>query len=87
MELLFSPRFQKERLSLPKHVSFELDKALKFFVSDPRHPSLRAKKLPDTNYWYARIDRAYRFTYSIEGETVTLRRVGTHDILTRERHA
>jgi len=86
MEILFSARFQKERNSLPKQVNVALTKVLKFFVSDPRHPSLQAKKLPGTDKWYARIDRAYRFTYQINDEVIILRRVGTHEILTRERN-
>ena len=86
MEVLFSQRFQKERHGLPKQANFALTKALKFFFSDPKHPSLQVKKLPGTEKWYARVNRAYRFTYQIEGKTITLRRVGTHDILSRERN-
>lgn len=62
-----------------------LDKALGFLLENPHHPSLRSKKLPGTEIWYARITRAYRFTFIIEGDVITLRRAGTHAILKKER--
>lgn len=85
MKLLFTQPFQRDYRVLPPDVKRALSKALKFLLSNPRHPSLQAKKIPGTEIWYARTSRAYRFTFQLEGETVTLRRVGTHAILSRER--
>jgi len=83
--IVFLGRFHKDGYGLPKAIQKKLDKVLEIFRNNYRHPSLQTKKLPGTDFWYARVDRAYRFTYQIEGETIILRRVGTHDILNRER--
>ena len=77
--------FRRDYQSLPHKIQISLEKALELLLTDPRHPSLRSKKLPGTDFWYARITKAYRFTFQINGKTITLRRAGTHDILTRER--
>ncbi len=85
MRLIFTDPFQRDYQALPADVQRALSKALKFLLSNPRHPSLRARKIPGTEIWYARAGRAYRFTFQLEGDTVTLRRAGTHAILSRER--
>jgi hypothetical protein len=35
--------------------------------------------------WGASVTLSYRITYEVSGETLVLRRIGTHDILRRER--
>ena len=77
--------FRRDYQSLQKEIQVALEKALGLLLTDPRHHSLRSKKLPGTDFWYARITRGYRFTFQVEGQTITLRRVGTHDILSKER--
>ena len=85
MKLVFTEPFKKDYEDLPAKVRSALDKALVFLITSPRHPSLRAKKLPSTEIWYARVSRNYRFTFQHAGDFIILRRVGTHDILQRER--
>lgn len=85
MRLVFTDPFQHDHRVLPAEVQRALSKALKFLLKNPRHSSLRAKKIPGTEIWYARAGRAYRFTFQLAGDTVILRRVGTHAILSRER--
>lgn len=85
MRVVFTQPFKKDYRSLPPKVQRALDKALKFLLMDPRHPSLRAKKLPGTFIWYARISRAYRFTFQYDRNSVILRRAGTHSVLSKER--
>lgn len=85
MYLVFSEPFKRDRKKLPLEVQEPLDKALKFLLLDPHYPSLQSRKLPGTDLWYARITKAYRFTFQIDGQTITLRRAGTHDILSAER--
>jgi len=85
MRFIFTEPFQRDYKDLPNTVKRALDKALKFLFENPRHPSLRAKKLPGTDIWYARISRAYRFTFQYENGTMILRRAGTHNILNNER--
>ena len=43
------------------------------------------EKISGTAIWYARVSRAYRFTFQFEADVITLRRVGTHAILAKER--
>ena len=85
MKLVFTEPFKRDYGGLPPDVRRALDKALDFLIADSRHPSLRAKKLPATSIWYARVSRAYRFTFTHERDVVILRRAGTHGILSKER--
>ncbi|OGI92120.1 hypothetical protein A3A09_02345 [Candidatus Nomurabacteria bacterium RIFCSPLOWO2_01_FULL_42_20] len=85
MKVIFTDPFQKDYNRLPVDIRQAFDKALKFFITNHLHPSLRTKKLPATNIWYARITRGYRFTFEIEEDKATLRRAGSHDILDKER--
>ncbi len=85
MKLVFTESFKKDYEGLPAKIRGALEKALKFLLASPRHPSLRAKKLPSTEIWYARVSRDYRFTFQYAGDFIILRRAGTHDILKRER--
>lgn len=85
MKVVFTKPFKRDYNGLPPRTQRALDKALKFFIANQRHPSLRAKKLPGTPIWYARISREYRFTFQYRDDSVILRRTGTHDILRQER--
>ena len=85
MKLVFTEPFRRDYRTLPPDIQRALDKALGFLLSSPRHPSLRAKKIPGTEIWYARASRAWRFTFQLQGDVAILRRVGTHAILSWER--
>jgi len=85
MRVVFTEPFKKDYEELPSKIQRVLNKALKFLIKNPRHPSLRIKKFPSTSIWYGRLSRAYRFTFQQSGEVVILRRVGTHRILDKER--
>ena len=85
MNVVFTEPFRKDYKKLSTGVQKSLGKALKFLITNPRHPSLRSKKIPATSIWYARLSKAYRFTFQFENDSVILRRVGTHDILKQER--
>ena len=67
------------------------EKALRLFAGNPRHRSLRTKKMggqrdPEgRDIWEARVSRGYRFTFVFDGDTVILYRVGPHDIERRPR--
>jgi mRNA-degrading endonuclease RelE of RelBE toxin-antitoxin system len=50
-------------------------------IANPGHPSLQLKKMRGLNVWEMRVTRSYRITLEINGDTWTLRRVGTHDVL------
>lgn len=85
MNIIFADPFKRDYKELPLRIQKALDKALKFLMENPRHPSLRVKKLPNTFIWYGRVSKSYRFTFHINDRTITLRRAGTHDILNKER--
>lgn len=85
MKVVFTELFKRDYVGLPPEARQAFDKAIKFFLANPRHPSLQTKKLPHTSIWYARLSRGYRFTFEYNKDVVILRRVGTHDILNKER--
>ncbi len=77
--------FASDYKRLPKDIQDRVDEAILLFEQNPRHPSLQIKKMKGTkNIWEARVTSSYRFTFDWEGDVVTFRRVGTHDILKKE---
>jgi mRNA-degrading endonuclease RelE of RelBE toxin-antitoxin system len=57
-----------------------VDKALEFLAVNPRHPSLRVKKRKGSKeIWEGRASLNLRFTFTWEGDLITLRVVGHHD--------
>ena len=85
MKFLALRTFQRDYKKLPRHIQKETDNALRLLADNPRHPSLRIKKMQGTKgIWEGSVTMAYRFTFHLEGNTVVLRRIGTHDILKKE---
>ena len=82
MQILKLEEFLNCYLSLPENIRKKTDKALLLLSSNPRHPSLRLKKIQGfEDIWYGRIDKSYRFTFQKEGDSLIMRRVGTHDFI------
>ncbi len=82
MIILRTRSFEQDYKKLPRTVQEGFVKQLGFFLSDPFHPSLRAKKMQGTAHiWEIRITSGYRFTFIRDADLVYLRRIGTHDIL------
>lgn len=55
----------------------ETDKKLKVLLRNPKHTSLRVKKIKSApGIFKAGITKNYRFTFQIEGNNYILRRVG-----------
>ncbi|PIZ15746.1 hypothetical protein COY52_08930 [Candidatus Desantisbacteria bacterium CG_4_10_14_0_8_um_filter_48_22] len=83
MKLLFTKPFIKDYKSLPGHIREQVDKQVSFLLLDFRHPSLRAKKMEGAkgDIREASVTMNYRFTFQIEGDTIIMRRIGSHDIL------
>jgi len=85
MELFRSPTFKKEYRQLPDDVRERAKRAIRLLMENPRHPSLVVKKMRGVEgIWEARVSLSYRITYEVAGETLILRRIGTHDVLRRE---
>lgn len=86
MRLRTLDTFKSDYQDLPKEIQEQVDKALRLLGQNPRHPSLQIKKVKGTRgIWEGRASLAYRFTFNWESDLITLRRVGTHDILQREK--
>jgi len=85
VKLLALKPFQKDYKRLPRHIQKETDNALRLLADNPRHPSLRIKKMQGTKgIWEESVTMSYRFTFHMESDTLVLRRIGTHDILRKE---
>ena len=85
MILQFTASFKRDYQRLPEQIQKQTEKALKLLTANPRHPSLQVKRIQGTrDIWEARVTLGYRFTFNWAGNVVTLRRLGTHDILKEE---
>ena len=76
--------FLSDYQSLPAMIRSRVDKQLTVLLENPRHPSLRLKKLKGTDKFEVRITKGYRLTFRYSDQILELRRVGTHDLLKRE---
>lgn len=85
MKIEWSQTFTKEFHRLPSQWQKQFDEKFKLFLQDPRHPSLRVKKMQGARgIWEARVNQSYRWTFELIKSGVRLRHVGTHDILREE---
>jgi len=76
--------FLKDYRALPAETRNQVDKQLTYLIQNPRHPSLRAKKLKGTDKFELRVSKGYHLTFRVVENVLELRRVGTHDILKKE---
>ena len=84
MNLRTDPSFDKDYARLPQHLQERVDQKLALFAENPRHPSLRVKKMEGPkDIWEGHISYEYCFTFRIVDDTCRLRRVGTHEIYRR----
>ena len=82
MKLARTARFARDFRSLPPDIQRRAAKQLQLLLDNPRHPSLRIKKMEGAqDIWEGRISKGYRFTFQVLHDTYILRRIGTHDIL------
>ncbi len=85
MKLRWTPLFRRDYESLPQEVQSRADKAIRLLQTNPRHPSLQSKKMHGVEgIWEARVSISQRITFELAGDTLILRRIGTHDILRKE---
>ncbi len=69
MKLQYTEHARDVLEDLPASVRKSLYKQAGFLVQDLHHPSLRAKKYRETeNKWQARVNRSWRFYFSIVGD-------------------
>ena len=73
--------FERDYSRLPQHIQERVDQKLVLFAENPRHPSLRVKKMGGWgDVWEGHITKGYCFTFQQVQDTYFLRRVGTHQI-------
>jgi len=74
--------FIKHYKKLDPLLKSQVKETLILFQNNPSHPSLGNKKITcQKNVYEIRISRNFRITYSKYGNTVILRKVGKHDII------
>jgi mRNA-degrading endonuclease YafQ of YafQ-DinJ toxin-antitoxin module len=84
MRLLRTNQFKREFKKLPQQVKERANRKLKLLLMNPRHPSLRVKKIKGEVRGYkdvfeGRITRNYRFLFRVEEDSYVLLTCGTHD--------
>ena len=84
MKIRRTNSFLKDYRTLLANIQAQVDKQLTLLIDNPRHPSLRLKKLKDTDIFAIRVSKGYRLTLRSESSVLELRRVGTHDLLRKE---
>ena len=76
--------FDRDYAELPEEIKERVEKQLALLLSNPRHPSLRLKRIRGTaDIWEVRVSRGYRLTLQLAGDTYLLRRVGPPDVIER----
>ena len=79
MTASFSQRFLRQYADAPAEVKGAFDKQVALLLQNNRHPSLRVKKYGGAaNLWQARVNRDWRFYFTIEGETYRLHEIVPH---------
>jgi mRNA interferase RelE/StbE len=82
MEIKLQKAFKKKFEKLPKEIQDRFREKLSLLLEDFQHPSLRAKKMQGENdIWEASISDNYRITFNVVGNTIILRKIGTHNTL------
>ncbi|MDP2860612.1 MAG: hypothetical protein Q8N98_02755 [bacterium] len=79
MILRFSKLFFEQKKKLSPVIRKKLLKQLLLLQGNYHHPSLRTKRMANSDVFEARVDRHYRFTYIINGEYGLVLTVGPHD--------
>lgn len=79
MRFFLSERAAREYNDLSPRIQALVDKQFGFLIRDRLHPSLHAKKYDETRrIWQARVDRNYRFYFTIEGDVYQIRNIIKH---------
>ncbi len=72
-------RFDRDLAGAPPPIQRAFEKQLVLLLENRRHPSLQAKKYDEARgLWQARVTLAWRFYFTIEGDTYILRTIRSH---------
>ena len=79
MKAHYTQRLLRIYAKVPSQVQRAFDKQVELLLADPRHPSLRTKKYDEASgLWQARINRDWRFFFTMEGDTYHLSEMTPH---------
>lgn len=79
MRILFSDRAIDSLGDAPPAVRRAFQKQLRFLAANLHHPSLRAKKYDESrDLWQARVNRDWRFYFTLSGSTCRIEDVIPH---------
>lgn len=79
MNIVLSNRALIAIADAPLAIRKAFHKQLSFLERDLLHPSLRAKKYDEArDLWQARINRGWRFFFTIEGDTYRIQNITPH---------
>lgn len=85
MQLSASPRFTRAYKALPHEAKEQVQKALRLFMENSRHPGLHFEKLKGSDYRTIRPDRGkYRIVLRGDGDAFELVDVDRHDVVDRK---
>lgn len=80
--LITTKHFDKAFEKLPGSIQDTAFDKLELLMKDPKHPSLRVKRVKGTSYvWEMSVNMSYRITFQVEEKEIVLRKIGTHAIL------
>lgn len=79
MKARYSNRFLRQYAGAPAEVRKAFDKQSGLLLQNLNHPSLRAKKYSEPlGLWQARVNRDWRFYFTVEGDTYHLHEITSH---------
>jgi len=79
MKLDFAPHFLRNYRKAPAAIQQAFDKQSGLLLQDLHHPSLRAKKYGVRgDVWQARVNAAWRFYFTIDGDTYRIHEIQVH---------
>ena len=79
MKILYHENFKEALLNLSDITKKKLKKQIKYLSLDIRHPSLHAKKFDESqDIWQTRVDKSFRFYFSIDSDAYILLDVKSH---------
>ncbi len=81
MIVIYSENFKRNVEKLPIQVKKQLKKKLELMIENPRHPSLRTKKIKgrNDNVFEASVNMDIRITWEYYKDGIILRNIGEHD--------
>jgi mRNA interferase RelE/StbE len=72
-------RFDRDLAGAPPSIQQAFEKQLALLLTNPRHPSLRAKKYDGARgIWQARVTHNWRLYFTIENDVYLLRTIRAH---------